>query len=290
MHVNKKQKYIPTDKFNTTLRNLSNNKARVFIVTVGSKKQLWIRSKFEIKNQKGQPTGKFNKLICASIAGNQQRSMPISDIKSKNIKLFLARFTKEINARIRDESLNLHNLNIIYKGPMAQKNEAFWENIHSQHWLYHIDLLSAYWQMLHQNGYISDKFYLDYINKDKYKHLKRLCVTLKNRSANAYYPYLDNWSISCNNDMYKQMYDNIRNNIGIIMAGAIKACNNEYIAYATDGIFVLAPQVDNIKKYFKSLNLAYKTTLCLKNSENTFTFNNKIRYFKKTIVKPSVKQ
>ena len=205
--------------------------------------------------------------------------LDIGQISKQQFNSFLGGFTKQLYKQLRDKP-DLLNLHIDFDNSSRAKNYYNWDKLNVGDFFYNIDLNSAYWQVAHKLGYLSDKMYESYIDLDEYKMVKRLCVSfLARTNKRKYHNEHKSFEIKCNTESLQQIYRNIRYYLYNVVAEAVDS-TDEWIEYNIDGVTVLNTDVDKIQKYFDDNNWKYKITECRKLSDVEYLYGNKSRRFR----------
>jgi hypothetical protein len=204
----------------------------------------------------------------------------IGDLSDKKFIAFLAYFSKHLYKNLINKPY-LYEYKLEFKGSARYKNFKLWSDLKDNIIFYNIDLKSAYWQICNQLGYIDKKFFDDYMFNDEYKQAKRLCISfLARKNIMTYYSQKRKaYSVQCDITPLKTCYNNIRNQLYTCVSNAVSLCNN-VIEYNIDGVYVLAEDVDKVRKAFDEMNLIYKITKCVKLNEYEFMYGSKLRNFK----------
>jgi hypothetical protein len=207
-------------------------------------------------------------------------NLDIGKITKQQFNSFLGGFTKQLYKQLKD-SPDLMTLHIDFNESSRAKNYYNWDKLKEGDFFYNIDLNSAYWQVAHKLNYLSDKMFETYIDLDEYKMVKRLCISFLARTNKRRY-YLDNdetMDISCNTDVLRQVYQNIRYYLYNVVFEGVQI-TDEWIEYNIDGITVLNTDVDVIQKYFDKADFKYKITECRKLSDTDYLYGNSVRKFR----------
>lgn len=209
-------------------------------------------------------------------------NLNIGGLTNEKFVNFLALFSKHLYKRLH-ESPFLYTEKITFRGVARSKNNKFWKEIKDNTLFYNIDLKSAYWQIAHQLGYIDTEFFNRYMFNDDYKQAKRYCISfLARKNKMTYYNYNktgDSYIVDCDITLLKNCYNNIRNQLYRCISKAVSSCSN-YIEFNIDGVYVLAEDVDNVRREFKEMNLIFKITKCIKLNDCEYKYDSKIRNFK----------
>ena len=229
--------------------------------------QLFSGSRKTLLNEK-------NEVICSSVSSN---SVDIGIIEKAYFFSFLGQFNKNLYKNLLEKDLIDYSVN--FTGVSRKKNTRNFQCLKIGDFFYNIDLNSAYWQVAFILGYIDEKLYLKFKDKEEYKSAKRLCVSfLARQTKKTYYlPSGEFFTISCENSALKNVYQNIRKYLYSIFDSISKETN--YIAYNIDSIYVCREDLSNVKSTLDKLGLAYKYVLCQKISNTEYSFGKKTRKF-----------
>lgn len=230
------------------------NQKELIEVTIGSRKKLYTTKNGE------------KSMLCTNKLDN--KTVSIGNIKAKSFNTFLAEFKRGLHKAIL-KNPELIDYEVYFKGVSRKKNYQFFDNIKIGDYFYLIDFNSAYWQMAHKLGYISTKFYKNYILLNDYKKAKRLCFSFLARTIRATYS-TNKEVITCDTTLYQRVYNNIRYLLYNYLIECVKLTNNEYIEYNIDGIIINADKVDIIKNYLKAKDILFKVTECRKLNNNEY--------------------
>jgi hypothetical protein len=209
-------------------------------------------------------------------------NLSIGEIEGKQFNAFLGSFSKNLYKNLRENDA-LWKLKIDYNGYSRNRNIAFWETLKFGSYFYNIDLTSAYWQIARRLGYIDERIFKKY-QSDSYKKAKRYCVSFLARKS--YVEYFDGRiidRIDCDITLFKNIYDNIRNELYICISKAVKVCNERYVEYNIDGISVCAKDVDKVRLVLDKLKLTYKITECKKINNYEYVKQGETRNFRTKI-------
>lgn len=218
-----------------------------------------------------------NHLIGSTVNGY----VDLQDLTSRQFAAFLGMFNRGLYSQIRKN--DLLNLKVNFKGVSRSKNHKGYERLPVGSIFYNIDLNSAYWQIAHKLGYISDNVFNKYQFDDKYKSVKRLCVSFLSRPNKKTYHQLDGtaFTVHCDTSILKQVYDNIRSELYRTINDI--ADQVDYIEYNIDGISILPEDKQLVKQYFNDLGLLYSTKLCVKLDEYKYKSGIKVKNWKRKI-------
>lgn len=203
-------------------------------------------------------------------------NLNIGDLTSREFGSFIALFNRQLYKSFRDRP-ELYDLKVEFRGVSMDKNKQLWNNLEIGTSFYNIDLSSAYWQVAHRLGYISDNVFERYMARDRYKEAKRYCVSFLGRENRMFYP--EGRKIECDTSVLRNVYQNIRYELYKII-GKAREVSSDYLEYHIDGISILAKDVDNVKAYFNAEGLDFKITYCRKVTELEYLYGNKKRKFK----------
>ena len=204
--------------------------------------------------------------------------LQLTGISSKQFYSFLGNFTRNLYGQIKNNT-DLLGLVIEFDGVSRDKNYESWDKLKSRTIFYNVDLKSAYWQIAHKLGYISTKFFLNYIDKDEYKEAKRYCISFLARDNEMkYYDGREIDVVTCNTDCLFQIYENIRYELYKCIAEAMSVTEN-WVEYNIDGITVVKKDLQKICKELDKMNLLYKVNECVKIDKEEFVIKGNIRKF-----------
>ena len=223
------------------------------------------------------------KILVASIVNSN--SLQLDKITQKEFISLLALFQKNVNKAVLSNE-ELFTLNIPYSGFSKARNGKLWAKLGNNQCFYTFDISNAYWQFAYRLGYISERLYNEYAYMDEFKTAKRYCVTFLARKQKVAYtdPNGGKFEVYCDNKLYNQIYENIRNSIYRAVAEAREDVDG-WIEYNTDGISVMPEHAQEVKDRFKAMGLEFKITLCRKISEYQYLSGSKTKNFQ-TQIKP----
>lgn len=219
-----------------------------------------------------------SKLIASTVVG----SVDLEKLNKRQFASFLGMFNRNLYKMLRERS-QLLTLKIPFKGVSRSKNNKLYNSLPAGALFYNIDLSSAYWQIAHKLGYISTSIFNKYQNEEKYKSVKRLCISFLARPNKMTYHFPDGLAreISCDISCLKQVYDNIRNELYKTISTISDDVN--YVEYNIDGISVLPEDKNTIKQYFKDQGLEYKTTICVKINDYEYRYGSRVKNWRKKV-------
>lgn len=218
-----------------------------------------------------------NMLIASKCKSANLEKGELSDAK---FSAFLGMFSKQLYRQF-DLNPDLFFLDVDFNESSRKKNYETWENISEGDFFYNIDLSSAYWQIAHKIGYISDNIFKKYMKLDEYKEVKRYCISFLGRKNKMIYYYKgEQYEIECDREFASRVYKNIRFALYNYILSGVKLTNN-WLEYNIDGISVLEHEKDIIINYFKECNLEFKINECIKMNQNEYFYKNRERVFKR---------
>lgn len=213
-----------------------------------------------------------------------ESNLNIGDLQVRQFYSFLSIFNKHLYARFRNHP-ELFDLKIVYQGIAREKNTEFWRTLNVGTYFYNLDLSSAYWQIAHKLGYISESLFLRYQDVDSYKQAKRYCISFLARTNRMrYYHSNVEWTVTCDNTLFRQVYDNIRNELYRCIQCSLEEVGT-WLEYNIDGISVMATDVDVARLALKRLGLTFKITECRKTSDTEYLYGSIARKFINTNLK-----
>jgi hypothetical protein len=205
--------------------------------------------------------------------------LDLGELKKGQFYSFLGGFNRNLYSRFKHNP-DLFSVKINYKGVARSKNYQYWDTLEDGTYFYNIDLSSAYWQIAYRLGYLSDKLFQTYLELDAYKHAKRYCVSfLARKNKMVYTTEEGKIEIACDTSVFKNVYDNIRNELYKTIQEALIGIEN-YVEYNIDGVTVMKDDVARVKKAFREEGLKFKVTECRKINDKEYLYGNKIRRFK----------
>jgi len=205
-------------------------------------------------------------------------ALNLGELTNQKFATFLAVFTKELYRSFLNFP-ELFYLRIKFRGTAKNKNYKLYNELKPESSFYNIDLNSAYWQMAYRLGYISQQLFEKY-DAEEYKHAKRYCISFLARQNKMTYNDCGKVrEISCDIQVLKTIYDNIRYELYKCIAKVVSLCS-DYIEYNIDGVTVLAIDVDRVMKAFDEMNLDYKLTKYTKIDNYQYQNGSTIRNFK----------
>jgi hypothetical protein len=235
----------------------------------GNKKhyQLFSGSRKTLLNEK-------NKVVCSCVSSD---SLFIGDIEKPYFFSFLGQFNKNLYKNLIQKDLIHYSVN--FTGVSRKKNTKNFQCLEIGDFFYNVDLNSAYWQVAFNLGYIDEKLYLKFKDKEEYKSAKRLCISfLARQTRKTYYlPSGDFFTISCDNSVLKNVYQNIRKYLYSIFNEISQ--ETKFIAYNIDSIYVTKKDLHIVKECLDELALSYKYVLCQKISNTEYSYGKNIRKF-----------
>ena len=216
--------------------------------------------------------------LIATTANSAQ--LELNGISTQKFNSFIGMFNRNLYSQFHKNPF-LYELEIKYNGLAREKNHLLWESLPEETFFYNVDLSSAYWQIAHQLGYISDKLFNNYMYLDEYKTMKRYCISFLARKNKMKYTDSNgnSYEIVCETSLFQKVYDNIRNELYYCIEQVRQKCKT-YIEYNIDGITILNTDLKTVKKELKELNLEYKITECVKLNEKEYVYGSKIRRFR----------
>ena len=219
----------------------------------------------------------YNYLI-ATTANSAQ--LELNGISSQKFNSFIGMFNRNLYKQFYKKP-ELYDVYIKYDGLAREKNYLLWDSLPEDTFFYNVDLSSAYWQIAHSIGYISDKLFTNYMYLDEYKTMKRYCISFLARKNKMKYTNSSAYSheIICDTSVFQKVYDNIRNELYYSIEQVRIKCEN-CIEYNIDGVMILNSDLKEVKKELKRLNLEYKITECVNLNEKEYVYGSKIRRFK----------
>jgi hypothetical protein len=218
-----------------------------------------------------------NSVICGY--SKVESHLPLSEeLTSKQFYNFLASFKRSLYHQIEKKNYLL-SLDIQYDGLSKFKNDKGWKKLKSPEKFYTIDINSAYWQFAYRLGYISKQLYIKYMDRKEYKEVKRYAISFLARENEMV--YFDNREInvvSCDISAFKQIYDNIRNEMYRTIDTIAQAVPN-FIEQNIDSISVSAKDLEFTKAQFEKMGLKYKVQEAVKVDKTEYFINGKYRKF-----------
>ena len=215
-----------------------------------------------------------NKPICSIV---EQSLNGLGKLSDQQFSSFLGQFTKDLYRNFYNNP-NLHDLEINFKGFTKKKNKVLYTSLKEGQSFYNIDLNSAFWQVLHNLGYINSKFFNKYQNLSEYKMAKRLCVSfLARKNKKTYCNLEESYVITCEIDVLERVYDNVRNYLHCLFVNM--TLEMDFISYNIDSISVTPENLPKVKLILDNLNLQYKYTFCQKKTDKTYLFGKVLKIF-----------
>lgn len=251
---------IEPDFYEPTKTTLINNGSKVSEQNYGSRKILY-----------------GNNQVCGYAKMDHYLSFS-EELDPKKFYVFLAAFKRSLYNQFK-KNPNLLSLKIDFDQDSRSKNLKSWSKIKNKSKFYNIDISSAYWQMAHKLGYISDSIFCKYLDLDEFKEAKRYCISfLARENYMVYYDQREIDTIYCDISCMYQVYENIRNQLYLIVH-EVKNCTKNWIEYNIDAVSVTENDLDIICKKFESLKIKYKVNECIKIDSNEYFMKGKIRKF-----------
>jgi hypothetical protein len=227
----------------------------------------------------GRKTIFLNSQMTASMVADA--GLVMGDITKRQFMAFLGMFNRVMYQQFK-KNKELLSLKIEFKGVSRKKNNLLWDRMNYGTMFYNLDLSSAYWQIAYRLGYITEKVYLNYIDKDEYKEVKRYCISFLGRVNKK--KYISNtgeeYEIRCDMTPLQTVYDNIRNELYKTI-NEIAECLPEVLEQNIDGITVLLPDYKKTKELLAQKGLKFKVTQCIKMNDFEYFYGSKPRAFKK---------
>jgi len=219
-----------------------------------------------------------NQLTATTVA---DAGLITGDITKRQFTAFLGMFNR-ILYRQFDKNPQLLNLKIDFKGVSRKKNNILWDKLSYGTMFYNLDLSSAYWQMAYRLGYISEKVYQNYIDKNEYKEVKRYCVSFLARANKKRYVSNtgEEYEIKCDMTPLQAVYDNIRNELYKTI-NEVAESFPEVLEHNIDGITVLREDYKTAKELLSQRGLKFKVTQCIKANDYEYFYGSRPRAFKK---------
>ena len=203
----------------------------------------------------------------------------LGEISDVQFKSFIGTFKKTLYKNISSRP-ELMSKKIVFDGTSRGKNYDAFNSVPVESYYWNLDLSSAYWQMGYRLGYVSKNFYEKYISKNEYKVVKRLCFSFLARcNYRNYNVNGEHYEIVCDNTMDQLVYDNVRNELYNLIAGALDIAGDNYIDYNIDAISFKQNVKKQVVKYFEEQGLVFKLLPVIKVSETQYELKDKIRKF-----------
>ena len=219
----------------------------------------------------------YNKPFVTLLSGGNY--LDLGDISDAQFKSFIGTFKKTLY-KILSASPDLITKKIIFSGSSRGKNRDAFNSVPVESYYWNLDLSSAYWQMGYRLGYVSKNFYEKYICKNEYKVVKRLCFSFLARCNSKTYNFNgQEYDVVCDNTMDQLVYDNVRNELYNLIAGALDIAGESYIDYNIDAISFKQNVKKEVIKYFEEQGLEFKLLPVVKISETHYEAKDKIRKF-----------
>jgi hypothetical protein len=188
-------------------------------------------------------------------------------------------FSRTLYKQFRENEA-LYDIDINFKGFSRYKNRKAFDEIRQGTVFYNIDLSSAYWQIAHKLGYISENVYKKYMDLEEYKTAKRFCISFLGRrnSVKYRYPNGDIVKMKCDNTVFHNVYKNIRNYLYSEISDCANICEN-YIEKNIDGISVVSSDFKKVSELLKEKGLVFKIKRLIKISKDEYFETDRIRKF-----------
>jgi hypothetical protein len=203
------------------------------------------------------------------------------NITQRQFTAFLGMFNRILYQQF-NKNQELLTKKIEFKGMSRKKNNLLWDKMNYGTMFYNLDLSSAYWQMAYRLGYITEKVYKNYIDKDEYKEVKRYCVSFLARTNKKRYMSNtgENYEIKCDMSPLQGVYDNIRNELYKTI-NEIAESFPEVLEHNIDGVTVLHGDYKKAKELLTERGLKFKVTQCIKANDYEYFYGSRPRAFKK---------
>lgn len=208
-----------------------------------------------------------------------ENHLPMADgLTSKQFYNFLASFKRSLYSQI-DKNNDLLSLKIEFDGLSKYKNHKGWKKLKSPSVFYSVDINSAYWQFAYRLGYISKQLYLKYMNDPQYKEVKRYAISFLSRENEmVYFDDREIKHVVCDISAFRQIYDNIRNEMYRTIDSIAKRLPN-FIEQNIDCISVSEQDLVFTTEQFDKLGLQYKVQEIVKVDSKEYCINGKFRKF-----------
>lgn len=218
----------------------------------------------------------YDRLIAST---SPNGSLDLGGLEKAQFNSFLGHFNKKLYSQFLKYPELMYK-EVDFKGTAKHRNIKSWNKLPIGSFFYNIDMSSAYWQVLHKLGYIDESFYQKYMFDSDYKTAKRFCVSFLARTNKMIYTLNDGsqHTIECNIDVLNQVYQNVRKELYRIIKSSLKE-NTDYLEYNIDGVLVPISMAPEIKDFFASNGIRYKTTICQKISERQYRSGTRIKNF-----------
>lgn len=218
-----------------------------------------------------------NRIVCATYFGSM---LDLGNLQKSQFVSFIASFKRGIYKQF-DTNRSLITHKVYFLGASKQSNKKAFASLDPGKKFWNLDLSSAYWQIGFRLGYISKSFYSKYILNDDFKHAKRLCFSfLARQNVKKYIHNGHEYTIECDNSIERAIYDNVRNELYLIIDRAREIAGESCLQHNIDGISVCCPEKkDLIEKYFLSEGLSFKVNDCIKIDNKQYLFKSKIKRF-----------
>ena len=164
------------------------------------------------------------------------------------------------------------------KNPVRHKKYNNWREVPNGSKFLHVDINNCYWQLMEREGYISRKMYLRYKNDASFKEIriKSLTMTVSLKTKEYYFdkftPGVPDLTIQCDNRLYKDLFENIRN-LTTNLTGHIcyDILKENYLGYNIDGLYLTdKDSMKEIHKFLKKEKMDYKIVVCQKIDSKSF--------------------
>lgn len=219
----------------------------------------------------------YNKPFVTLLSGGNY--LELGEISDLQFKSFIGTFKKSLYKNL-SETPELMTKKIVFNGTSRGKNHSAFQSVPVESYYWYLDLNSAYWQMGYRLGYVSKNFYEKYITKDEYKVVKRLCFSFLARCNYKHYNFNgENIEIVCDNSVDQLVYDNVRNELYKIIAGALDIAGDSYIDYNIDAISFKQNVKKQVVQYFEQQGLVFKLLPVVKISDTHYEVKDKIKKF-----------
>jgi len=228
--------------------------------TIGSRKNLYLD----------------NKIVATT---THTSNLPIGNITKQQFASFLGAFSRNLYNQLKDND-QLMILSLRFDTITRGSNQKLYKTLENGEIFYNIDLSSAYWQVAHKLGYISDSLFEKYINQDEFKEAKRYCISFLARPNKMSYSQADGskFTIHCDTGVLQNVYSNIRNALYKSIHKAKIGLN--VLEFNIDGITVTKEDAPIVKERLTKMGFIFKSTLCLKMSDGQYKCGKKVKTFK----------
>jgi len=201
---------------------------------------------------------------------SQRKKAYMKEVNSKTGRSIIGNVRRHVNDYVRRHKFNIKEVELKHKSTMTYK--ARFKDLPDGQKFYYVDIKHCYWRIAYLIGVIPKGLYNKY--RDDYKLTRNIALsTLVSQPQREY--YIDGElinTITCENDIYKKIYKNIRYTAYNNMGSIFEAVNDHSLGYHIDGIYVLEPGLAEVRRLLKNRNYPYRTINCEKLNDKEYRY------------------